>query len=285
VCVIIATFWLRKIAYDFLDRWAQRTRWQWEEGYVTEINWRNTLVNSLSKRETFIPNITQFTPVNYASHQKKAKDPFHFHTRAHLKELTGLKAKNLNELVSILKTVPDSVVYYHTHHFLEEHHFLTPEPANDFALWVSDALGDEVLGEKLAAIDTFGFFTLEELREELVSIIEEYLSHEPNSRDCQEGREFYFVKSISVVLPTPYVAHDLREFVEALRKVSRHSLYFHIFEAKLRLGKGLNDFSFWMEHSLNEKELAETIAKLDPYTYTLEGLRSSLIQLIEKRIT
>jgi hypothetical protein len=35
---------------------------------------------------------------------------------------------------------------------------------------------------------------------------------------------------------------------------------------------------------LEEAELGEEIARLDPYTYTLEGLRSTFIQLIEKRI-
>jgi hypothetical protein len=92
------------------------------------------------------------------------------------------------------------------------------------------------------------------------------------------------VKSVSVILPTPYVAHDLREFVEVLRKLSLGSLYFHIFESRLRLSRGLNDFSAWLEDSLDERELAQEIARLDPYNYTLEGLRSSLIQLIEKRI-
>ena len=60
-----------------------------------------------------------------------------------------------------MKKAPDAVIYYHTHHFLEEHHYLTPEPSNDFAVWVSDALGDEVLGERLASVDTFEFPSLE----------------------------------------------------------------------------------------------------------------------------
>jgi hypothetical protein len=89
---------------------------------------------------------------------------------------------------------------------------------------------------------------------------------------------------VSVTIPTSYVVHDLREFVEALRKISLGSLFFHVFDSRLRLGKGLNDFSIWMQDSLDETELAEEINRLDPYTYTLEGLRSALIQLIEKRI-
>jgi hypothetical protein len=167
---------------------------------------------------------------------------------------------------------------------MQEHHYLTPEPANDFAVWVADGLGDEVLGEKLASVDTFSFPDLASLRERLVGVIEEHLALGSNSREAMPGEEFYFMKSVSLILPTPYITHDLREFVETLRKVSLGSLYFHMFESRLRLGRGLNDFSVWLQDSLDESELGQEIARLDPYTYSLEGLRSALIQLIEKRI-
>lgn len=261
-----------------------------EEGYVKEVDWANTQIEALGGGIISIPNrkIAHGTFINYGRRLKQAKEPFHFFGRANLKELTGLKASNLQELVSILKTVPDSVVYYHTHNFIEEHHYLTPEPANDFSVWVSDALGDDILGERLAAIDTFEFTSLAALRDRLVSIIEEDLSQEAphltGRREALEGREFRFIKSISVIMPTHYVAHDLREFVEVLQLLSLSSLYFHIFESRLRLGKGQNDFSAWLESSLDEKELAQEVARLDPYNYTLEGLRSSLIQLTENRI-
>ncbi len=233
-----------------------------------------------------IPNgrLLQGTVVNDGRPLKKAKEPFRFYSRTHLTELTGIQAKNLRELVDILKSAPDAVIYYHTHRFLEEHHYLTPESSNDFAVWASDALGDAVLGETLASVDTFLFPNLGALKERLVGIIEEYLSQGSNSREAMEGQEFHFMKSVSVVMPNFYVAHDLREFVETLRKISLGSLYYHVFESRLRLGRGLNDFSIWMQNSLGETELAEEIARLDPYTYTLEGLRSALIQLIEKRI-
>ena len=257
-----------------------------EEGHIKEISLTETMIESADGSTIVLPNrkLTQSTVINYGHPVKKAKEPFRFFNRVHLTELTGLKAKNLKELVDILKNVPDSIMYYHTHHFLEEHHYLTPEPANDFAVWVTDVLGDEVLGEKLANIDAFDFSTLSALRERIVNVIEEYLSLEPELRRAQSGREFYFMKSISIIMPTPYEAHDLREFVEVLRKLSLSSLYFHIFESRLRLGKVTNDFSLWLETNLDERELAGEIAKLDPYSYTLEGTRSLLIQLSEKRI-
>jgi small-conductance mechanosensitive channel len=257
-----------------------------EEGYITEISWNNTRIKALDESTVIIPNnrLLQHTVINYGHPLKKAKKPFRFHSRTHLTELTGLKAKNLRELVDILKKAPEAVIYYHTHRFLEEHHYLTPEPSNDFAVWVSDALGEEVLGEKLASVNTFEFPSLGTLRDRLVGIIEEHLSKGSNAREAMAGREFYFMKAVSVVLPTAYMVHDLREFIETLRKISLGSLYFHVFESRLRLGRGLNDFTIWLKDSLGEEELGEEIARLDPYTYTLEGLRSTLIQLIEKRI-
>jgi len=257
-----------------------------EEGYVTEISWNNSRIKTLTESIIVIPNsrLVQRAVINYGHPLKKAREPFHFYSRTHMTELTGLKARNLRELVDILKKEPDTVIYYHTHRFLEQHHYLTPEPSNDFAVWVSDSLGDEVLGERLASVDTFEFPSLGALRERLVGIIEEYLNTTSNLREAMPGEEFHFMKSVSVILPTPYVARDLREFVETLRKISLGSLYFHIFESRLRLGKGLNDFSVWIQDSLEEAELGAEIARLDPYTYTLEGLKSALIQLIEKRI-
>jgi small-conductance mechanosensitive channel len=257
-----------------------------ESGYVTDMTWRNMQIRALDGNLVLVPNrrLVQTTVTNYGRPLKKADKPFRFYTRLYLKELTGLKAANLTDLANLLKEVPESVIYYHTHHFLEEHHYLTPEPANDFAMWVSGELGDEVLGEKLANIDIFDFLTIDALRARIEGVIRDYLSKNPNGRTARAGREFHFIKSISFIMPTPYVANDLREFVEVLKQVSIDSLSYHIFEARLKLKKGVNDFATWIEEYLGDKDLANKLAYLDPYNYTLEGLRSTIIQVIEKRI-
>ncbi len=215
---------------------------------------------------------------------KPAKDPFWFRECFLMPMPLGKKAINLRELLHTLKEVDESVLYYH----LVQSRLTVTQPVveypNDFALWVNDALGDEVMGERLASIDTFEFSKLVALRNRLVAIIEEYLHAGTIVREVFSGQEFHFMKSVSAIFPTPYIVHDLREFIEALRKISLGSLYFHIFESRLRLGRGLNDFTVWLRDSLDETELGDNIARLDPYTYTLEGLRSTLIQLLEKRI-
>ena len=256
------------------------------EGYVREMSWNNTRLQASDGSTILVPNnmLIHRKIINYGHPLKKAKEPFHFNTRSHLAELTGLKARNLRELAETLKVMPDPVIYYHTHQFLEKHQYMIPELSNDIAGWVKDSVGNDLLAERLANVSIYEFDNLTALRDKLVQTVEEYIAQNRDLRDVPGGREFYFIKSVSVLLPTAYVAHDLREFVEALRKISPSSLFFHIFESRLRLGSKLNDFSIWLEKSIDEKELGQELARIDPYHYTLEGLRSLLIQVIEKRI-
>ena len=87
----------------------------------------------------------------------KAKEPFRFYTRLHLSELTGLRATTLRQLLGLIKKVPGSCIYHHTHRFLQQHQYLSPEPPNDFAYWVTEVLGEDELGERLASIDTMQY--------------------------------------------------------------------------------------------------------------------------------
>ena len=254
-----------------------------ESGYITALNWRNTEIKTLEGNCTIIPNtiLSRTRIINYGHPLKKASSPFRFYTRLTFKQLTGLKATNLQELAEIMKEASDSIIYYHTHSFLEEHHYLTPEPANDFALWVSDSLGHEILGERLASIDAFDYPSLDALKMRLVGVITDYMAHNPDDRVAIEGEAFHFIRSKIVILPTAYIAHDLREFIEVMKKITINSIFYHIFEARLRLKKSSNDFSVWIEDCLGDKDLAGKIARLDPYTYTLESLRANIIEIVE----
>lgn len=212
------------------------------------------------------------------------KEPFRFFTKMHLSELTGLRAGTLEQLLELLRKVPGSCIYHHTHRFLQQHLYLNPEPPNDFSYWVSGILGENELGEQLASIDTVQFPNIRALREEIVKTVADYLEAHPKSKQrfARDGEEFQFIKAVSFVFPTQYVARTIPEFVSALKSVSVDSIYFHMFEAKLRLEKGANDFSRWFEASMNDPARAAAIARIDPYTRTLEDLRAVLISIAEK---
>jgi len=206
--------------------------------------------------------------------------PFYFHTRITQVELLGKTAKNIKELYEGIKEVPSSSIYHHTHRYLEQHRYFSPEHPNDFSYWITNSLGLKKLGEKIASVDIFQFSDIEDLRKKFLEILEDYLKSSPTLRNCLPQEEFRFLSSRIFILPTPYKATNLVEFLNCLEKVTIHSLYFHIFEARLRLKKHDNDFSCWLR-DLGYKELADKLSKLDPYTYTLEGLRKRIINLVK----
>src|SRR5882762_11591524 len=138
----------------------------------------------------------------------ESSESFRFVTHITLTELTGRKARDLPELLENLRTVPPSVIYFHTHHFLEQHHFLSPEPPNDFAYWVTNALNEPELGERLAAIDTIQFHTISSLREALISTVDKHLVATSRHRSTTEGEALHFMSSRSIVIPTSYTANS-----------------------------------------------------------------------------
>lgn len=211
----------------------------------------------------------------------KMSGPFKFYTHFHLVRLLGIRARNPVELLEGLKKVPTSSIYYHTHRFLEKHHYLSPEPPNDFAYWLSNILNQKDLGELFASVDIANFRDMEDVRSEFIKILEEYISKGRRIVNCPEGQEFHFSSCITIILPTPYVASDLREFVEVLGKISIYSIYFHMFEATMRLRRGASDFATWFR-GMGEEKLAEEISELSIYTITLNGLRKKLIKLVSK---
>src|SRR4030042_967998 len=140
----------------------------------------------------------------------RAKEPFRFYTRLHLSELTGLRATTLGQLLDLIKEVSGSSIYHHTHRFLQQHQYLSPEPPNDFAFWVTGVLGEDELGERLVSIDTMQYSTIRGLREKIASTIENYLNDFPLAKlkFARSGEEFHFIKSVSFILPTNHIAYD-----------------------------------------------------------------------------
>ena len=209
--------------------------------------------------------------------------PFEFRTRLAVPKLTRRIAATVGELARHLREVPESVVFQHTHHFLVQHQELSPEPPNDFAHWVTTALQEDELGERLASVDTVRFASLAALKERLIEILDGHLHTERNPRTAPEGEAFHFKDAVSVVLPTGHVAHSIADFRAALARVSSASIAYHLFESRLRLGAEDNDFSLWLEREADMGAVARAIRALDPYTYTLEGLRQVLLGLVPQR--
>ena len=208
--------------------------------------------------------------------------PFVFYTERRLVALTGRRARNLEELLSHLSQVSGSCIFYHTHYLYLIHHFEKPRFYNEFANWVSQALQEERLAERLAAIDLLAITSIRELREVIVSTIQKYLESGALHHDCPAGDEFHFCEAKSFIMPTGALAHDVREFFEQLAHVTNSCLHFHLFEARLRLERPTNDFSQWL-NDLGENRLARAIDRLNPYVMTLDELKAAISRLGRRR--
>lgn len=210
----------------------------------------------------------------------RAKTPFEFYTSSQLVEITGKKAANLKEFLEMIKEIEDSAVFYHVHHAFREHQFAPGHYINDFAHWVSEELNENALAEKLANINIKNYTEIKSLRAKIVEIIENHIKANPESGALASKHKFYFCKNICIVQKTRYAAWDIKEFCDTLRRVGLRSLFFHFFEARLRLGRKTNDFSDWIMFNFKDDRLARRIEAMDPYLYTMDQLRDQIIHLI-----
>lgn len=205
--------------------------------------------------------------------------PFVFRTEKRLVVLTGRRASDLEELLCHLSQVSGSSIFYHTHYLYLTHHFEKPRFYNEFAAWASEALQEEKLAERLAAIDLLTITSIRQLREVIAATIQKHLVGEKKPpRECPAGEQFHFCEAKSFILPTGQVANTVADFLEILDHVTNACLHFHFFEARLRLEQPTNDFSHWLE-GRGEGKLARKIDRLNPYVITLDEFRHEIVKL------
>ncbi len=213
-----------------------------------------------------------------------ADGPFSFIACIELREFVGARAADERQLAELIEQVPAASIQYHTHGFLLRHKFVAGIYPNDFANWVGVHVRDQVLGERLAMIDPAEFADLEALRQEFVAVIDEHLRRLAIVPRVVSAEPFDFVRSTLVQIPTAIEAGTLEEFREALLEVDASAIYFHLVEARMRLGRGDNDFARWLERRLGLGTLAERVRTLNPYTGSLERTRTRLIQLCDEAL-
>jgi hypothetical protein len=211
-----------------------------------------------------------------------ARSPFYFNTAAHLLRIGRERANNLQELLEALRTCPNDSIFQHTFQTLQEHHFIREGFSNDFAHWAFAACNEVGLAERLASIDVREFTSITDLRTRLVTIVEEYLKRNPRARDRAALEPFYFCASDTMVIPTPFVARNLLEFIESLKRVSIHSIHYHFIEARLRLKLNSNDFSVWLEEEMELGAVADRLNRIDIYTSTLNDVRDQILRVLER---
>lgn len=210
--------------------------------------------------------------------------PFYFNTSAHLLRITRQKANSLGEFLDALRECPEASIFQHSFRTLQEHHFIREGFSNDFAHWAVSACNEPSLAEGLASVDVREFTSVKDLRERFIQIVEEFLQRTPAAAQRAARETFYFCASESVVIPTNFVAHTLKDFAEGLRGVTVHCIHHHFIEARLRLKLMSNDFSQWLYEDMGLTEAARELNRIDVYTLTMEDVRNRIVRIVERAL-
>jgi hypothetical protein len=207
--------------------------------------------------------------------------PFQFIGCVELRQALDHRARDERELLDRLEDVPPGSVFYHTHGYFLRHRPITTAYGNDFAAWVAVHVRDQVLAERLAVINPFEAAGLEELREELMTAIHEHLLRLSTVPRVEFGEAFHFQQSHIVEVPLGPAVTTLAEFRAGLAEVDSSAIYFHMVEARTRLGRRSGDFAEWTRIALGLPDLAERIERIDAYMTSLERVRARVLALID----
>jgi hypothetical protein len=208
-------------------------------------------------------------------------EAFQFIGCVELRQALDHRARDERELLDRLEEVPAGSVFYHTHGYFLRHRPITTAYGNDFAAWAAVQVRDQVLAERLAVINPFEMGGLEPLREELLSVIHDHLLHLSSVPRVELGEVFHFQQSHIVEVPLGPAASTLAEFRAGLAEVDSSAIYFHMVEARTRLGRRSGDFAEWIRSELSLPGLADRIERIDTYMTSLERVRARVLALID----
>ncbi len=209
-------------------------------------------------------------------------ESFEFRQGISIRRSTGKKAKNLHELRDLIAVINEASIFHHVYQYFLKGHIL--EYTNDFAQWIGETLEESPLSEHLSNTDPYAFKNIEELRNRLVAVIDDYLREFPEPKEVMPGSEFYFNQTVTLVFPVDVRVKNLAEFLIAIKYVDGGSIYYHFYEARTRLGSRADDFSRWIEEALGKKELADRLRTIDLFMHTIEGIRDRIAELIEEEV-
>lgn len=190
---------------------------------------------------------------------------------------TGVKAQNLRELRDQIRDIHQGCLYHHFWGHLLHPHFDDREFQNDFAVWAKRDMHDAKIAEKLSSIDPNRFNDLEDLRKEVVEILEERLSESEYVPWAKPGNEFHFIRSQTVVFDTGESYNDPQHLIDVIPGMSLGSIFYHFIDARRRTPESRNDFSTWLAGFGDKYQaLMEDLNNIDPYFTTLTELREEM---------
>lgn len=200
--------------------------------------------------------------------------------------MAGIReAMNLRELEERLQQVPDECLFHHFCENVIRPTFDDPEYPNDMAYWAGHQLNDHILAERLAVINPYKTESFNDLRQQVLDIIQERLSELNYIPWAPRKNPFQFLQAVTVVFDTGIELNTIEDFYKKLEEFSLGSVYYHFVEARRRTPNGMDDFSAWLlELEDDHQELINSLAEIDFYFLSLPQLRQTLRETVSAYI-
>ena len=193
---------------------------------------------------------------------------------------TGIRVENLRELLQRIETIHEGALFYHFWGGLLRPKFENPEFRNDFAEWARHGLHDHTLAERLAVLDPADFPKLDDLRHEVLEVLEERLEESPTVPWASRDRQFHFIRSQIVVFDTSRRVERPESLPDVLPTLSLGSIFYHFVDARRRTEDGRDDFSAWLAGFGNDyAPLMGRIAEVNRSYAPLPDLRRWLVAM------
>ena len=192
----------------------------------------------------------------------------------------GVKAQSLREFRDgILKVHQDSL-YHHFWGRLLQPLFDEPEFNNDFASWVRHALHEKELAERLAVVDPIHFDSMEDLRSEIIEIIEERLDESEFVPYSKTDQQFYFLRSQIIILDTGKKVNSPAELKDAVPSMSTSSIFYHFVDSRRRNPNRIDDFSHWLSSIGTQYDcIIRQLATIDQYFSSLKWIQWKIAEI------
>src|SRR5262245_6630230 len=208
--------------------------------------------------------------------------PFRFVAASYVVVIRPERAWTLTELAGGLRTCSDASLFHHTFQSLERHHYT--RFSSDFAQWSLAACNEPQLAERLAAIDVRDVLSFENLRQSVITAIEDHLDAAPGAAHRPAFEPFYFCEHKTIEAPLGTQATSLRELAEGIRLLDLQTIHHHFINSRVRLQLKTNDFSHWIRHTLGLTGVAQRLDRIDIYMNTLEDLRREILSAIRSEV-
>lgn len=194
---------------------------------------------------------------------------------------TGRRAQTLKELRDELLEVSEGSIYHHFWARLLRPRFDEPEYNNDFAAWAHHSLHEKPLAERLSMVMPAAFACMEDVRQDVVEIVEQRLDETELSPWARTDQQFHFLEARVVIFDTGIRVGRPEDLISALPEMPTGSVYYHFVDARRRWAGEKDDFSVWLEGFGPEYgPLVEQLRNLDPYFSSLKEIRHELAQLL-----